>query len=124
MTGHNGQASGCRNVNRSRSIVGFLAWVTGIVVPSLCNGQQTRATIAVSLLRPSADTIAVTVETQGRVIPFATAFRSVRAARFRDMDVFEMTYQWRGNDGSSTADTLWVAAKDLAPIENHRHNGL
>jgi hypothetical protein len=75
-------------------------------------------------LQPATDTIAVTVETQGRVIPFATAFRSLRRLTRANRSAIELTYQWRGNDGSATADTLWIDARTLAPIENHRHNGL
>lgn len=74
-------------------------------------------------LQPATDTITVTVETQGRVIPFATAFRSVRRVTHGNRSSLELTYRWRGNDGSTTADTLWVDARTLAPIENHRHNG-
>lgn len=75
-------------------------------------------------LTPATDTIAVTVETQGRVIPVATAFRSLRHVSRAGQPAVELTYQWRGNDGSATADTLWIDARTLAPIENHRHNGL
>ena len=66
----------------------------------------------------------MTVETGGRTIPFATAYRSVRRVMRANRPAIELTYQWHGNDGSATADTLWVEAASLAPIENHRHNGL
>lgn len=75
-------------------------------------------------LQPVTDTIAVTVETRGRVIPFATALRSVRHVTFGKRPAMQLTYQWRGNDGSTTADTLWIDAATLLPIENHRHNRL
>jgi hypothetical protein len=76
------------------------------------------------LLRPTTDTIAVTVEVQGRSIPFATAFHRLRHTTRNNQAAWELTYRWLGNDGSVTADTLWVDAMTLAPIENHRHNGL
>ena len=76
------------------------------------------------LLRPTTDTIAVTVEVQGRSIPFATAFHGIRHATRNNQAAWELTYRWLGNDGSATADTLWVDAITLEPIENHRHNGL
>lgn len=76
------------------------------------------------LLRPTTDTISVTVEVQGRSIPFATAFHALRHTKRNKQAVWELTYRWLGNDGSATADTLWVDAITLAPVENHRHNGL
>lgn len=86
--------------------------------------QSNIAPAPARFLVPTTDTIAVTVEAQGRVIPFATAFRSLRRVTRNNRAAVELTYQWRGNDGSSTADTLWINAQSLAPIENHRHNGL
>lgn len=75
-------------------------------------------------LRPSTDTIAVTVEAQGHSMPFATAFHALHRTTRNMRPAWELTYRWLGNDGSATADTLWVDAVTLAPIENHRHNGL
>jgi hypothetical protein len=83
-----------------------------------------KATFRPALLQPSVDTIQVTVEMPGRVIPFATAIESLRRVSRRGRVVWEQTYQWIGNDGSRTADTLWFNAATLAPIENHRHNGI
>lgn len=91
--------------------------------PSLL-AQGANSGLNVKLLAPATDTVAVTVETEGRTIPFATAFQTVRRVPRRGRAAIELTYQWHGNDGSATADTLWVNAADLAPIENHRHNGL
>jgi hypothetical protein len=70
------------------------------------------------------DTIAITVETQRGAVPVATAVASVRQTRHLRVASWELTYQWLGNDGSRTADTLWVDQKSLMPLENHRHNGI
>lgn len=75
-------------------------------------------------LRPAADTVAVTVEVPGRTIPFATALESLRRVTRAGHPAWEQVYQWYGNDGSRTADTLWFDATTLRPIENHRHNGV
>ena len=76
-----------------------------------------------TLLRAAVDTVAVTVEMPGRVVPFATAIESLRRVRRAGRDAWEQSYQWFGNDGSRTADTLWFDAVTLVPLENHRHNG-
>lgn len=86
--------------------------------------QPTSAASSARFLVSRTDTIAVTVETRGRLIPFATAFRSLRRVTRNNRAAVELTYQWRGNDGSTTADTLWIDPRSLAPLENHRHNGL
>lgn len=90
----------------------------------VASAQAPRAALDTHFLVPTTDTIAVTVETQGRTIPFATAYRTIRRTSHAGRATMELTYQWQGNDGSRTADTLWVDAGDLRPIENHRHNGL
>jgi len=79
---------------------------------------------AVSYLRPTVDTIAVTVESRGQVISFATAIHSIANVSHAGRMALELTYRWFGKDGSRTADTLWIDAKTLAPLENHRHNGM
>ena len=99
------------------------AVLTLILLATVARAQSNRS-IALQFFVPAVDTIAVTVEAQGRVIPFATAYRSVRRVQRAGRDVAELTYRWLGNDGSATADTLWVDAKDLTPVENHRHNGI
>lgn len=102
----------------------FIACLAAAFVGPVLQAQSERASIETRFLTPAFDTIAVTVETQGRVIPFATAYRSIRRVQRSGRAVAELAYQWHGNDGSRTADTLWVDAKDLAPVENHRHNGV
>jgi len=87
------------------------------------HAQTPRLRLQLQYLVPTTDTLTVTVETQGRSIPFATAYRTVRRVRHSGRAAVELTYQWRGNDGSATADTLWVDAADLTPLENHLHNG-
>ena len=74
-------------------------------------------------LSPAVDTVAVTVEVPGRTIPFATAVESLRRTTRAGRPVWEQAYQWYGNDGSRTADTLWFEFSTLRPIENHRHKG-
>jgi hypothetical protein len=81
------------------------------------------APLNAALLRLGTDTVAVTVEMPGRVVPFATAVESLRRATRGGTETLEQTYQWFGNDGSRTADTLWLDATSLLPLENHRHNG-
>ena len=56
-------------------------------------------------------------------ITFATAVQSLRRTTRAGRPVWEQVYQWFGNDGSRTADTLWLDAATLRPVENHRHNG-
>jgi hypothetical protein len=107
---------------RLTSAAGLVALIALAAAPLLA--QSGDAVSAERFLRSANDTIAVTVETQGRVIPFATAFRSLHRVTRAGRSAIELTYQWRGNDGSATADTLWIDARTLAPIENHRHNGL
>ena len=98
--------------------------VAVLVLPVVLGAQSKSTRDPARFLVPATDTIAVTVETQGRVIPFATAVRSIRRAPRSGRAAIELTYQWHGSDGSATADTLWIDASSLAPIENHRHNGL
>jgi len=74
-------------------------------------------------LKPAVDTVAVTIEAPGRTIPFATVIESLRQVPRAGRPVWEQVYQWYGNDGSRTADTLWFDVSTLRPIENHRHNG-
>lgn len=73
-------------------------------------------------LRPSTDTIEVTAELPGRSIPIATAIQSLRRETRAGRATWRQVYQWRGKDGSRTADTLWFDARTLAPVEHRRHN--
>jgi hypothetical protein len=86
------------------SLLGIV--LLGLAAPRL-SAQSGAGTSARHRLPASTDTIAVTVETGGRTIPFATAYSSVRPVMRADRTVMELTYQWHGNDGSATADTLW-----------------
>lgn len=76
------------------------------------------------LLDAGVDTLFVTVEQPGRVVPVAVAVQSLRRVKKNGVDAWEQTYQWHGTRGDSTADTLWYALSNLTPIENHRHNGI
>jgi hypothetical protein len=76
-------------------------------------------------LRPSVDTIAVTTERLGHpAVSVATAIESLRRITWSGHAAWEQVYQWHGNDGSRTADTLWFDVVTLQPLENHRHNGV
>jgi hypothetical protein len=75
-------------------------------------------------LTPGVDTLAVTVEQPGRVVPVAIAVQSLRRVKRNNVEAWEQSYRWYGNNGDSTADTLWYAFSNLRPIENHRHNSL
>src|SRR5436190_23697659 len=94
-----------------------------LIVSPLSAQSAARATNAQSW-RPATDTIAVTVEFRDKKLPMATAIKSLRPTTRAGRQAVELTYQWRRNDGSATADTVWIDAQTLAPIENHRHNGL
>jgi len=76
------------------------------------------------LLTPGVDTLAVTVEQPGRVVPVAVAVQSLKRVKRNKVDAWEQVYRWHGNNGDSTADTLWYRFSDLRPLENHRHNSL
>jgi hypothetical protein len=110
---------------QSRARSGLALLLCSIVLPlsGVAAQSSSAAPLNAGLLLPGTDTIAVTVEMPGRVIPFATAVESLRRVRRAGVEMFEQSYQWFGNDGSRTADTLWVNARTLLPVENHRHNG-
>lgn len=108
------------SVNSSHIAAGFIAV---LLCAAAASGQARTARGPRAILVPTTDTIAVTVQSRGQTFPFATAFRSVRHVTRDNRAAVELTYQWRGNDGSATADTLWIDARSMAPIENHRHNG-
>jgi hypothetical protein len=93
-------------------------------VPHAALAQKSAALAPTKYLRATADTIAVTVESRGQTIPFATAIHTLRQVTRSGRTAWELTYRWFGNDGSRTADTLWIDAATLLPIENRRHNGL
>jgi hypothetical protein len=76
------------------------------------------------LLTPGIDTLAVTVEQPGRVVPVAVAIHSLKRVNRNNLAAWEQVYRWHGKNGDSTADTLWYAVSNLKPIENHRHNSL
>jgi hypothetical protein len=76
------------------------------------------------LLRAGTDTLTVTVEQPGRVVPVAHAVQSLKRVEKNKIAAWEQVYRWYGNNGDSTADTLWYAVSNLRPIENHRHNSL
>lgn len=95
-------------------------------LPLQVTSGQVRATADVEphFLHAAVDTISVTVEVPGRRIPFATSIESLQRVRRGARSAWEQVYQWHGNDGSRTADTLWFDAVTLQPLENHRHNGI
>jgi hypothetical protein len=106
-------------IARRASLALLLAAVPGRTV-----AQSTHpAALDPARLQPAVDTVAVTVEVPGRTIPFATAIESLRRVTRGGRAAWEQVYQWHGNDGSRTADTLWFDAATLQPLENHRHNG-
>jgi len=79
------------------------------------HAQTPRLRLQLQYLEPTTDTLTVTVETQGRSIPFATAYRTVRRVRHSGRAAVELTYQWRGNDGRIWPDgsyTLTATALD------------
>ena len=86
--------------------------------------QNSNSELKGKLLVAGVDTLAVTVEQQGRSFPVATAVQSLRRVKRGPTDAWEQTYRWYGQNGDSTADTLWYDASNLKPIENHRHNSL
>ena len=87
-------------------------------------GQPQGGSLNGSLLTAGIDTLAVTVEQPGRVVPVAVAVQSLKRVKRQNVDAWEQVYRWHGNNGDSTADTLWYAVSNLKPIENHRHNSL
>ena len=109
---------------RLGSAARLVALIALSAAPLFAQSGAASAGFSERFLRSAKDTITVTVETQGRVIPFATALSSLQRVTRAGRSTIELTYQWRGNDGSATADTLWIDGRTLAPIENHRHNGL
>jgi hypothetical protein len=87
--------------------------------------QSKRAeTLNGALLKPGIDTLAVSVEQPGRVVPVAIAIQSLKRGKRNNLEAWEQVYRWYGNRGDSTADTLWYAVSNLRPIENRRHNSL
>jgi hypothetical protein len=98
--------------------------VTMALAVSQLFGQPQRGSLNGSLLTAGVDTLAVTVEQPGRVVPVAVAVQSLTRVKKRNVDAWEQVYRWHGNNGDSTADTLWYAVSNLKPIENHRHNSL
>jgi hypothetical protein len=93
-----------------------------LVVTDSLHAQQERDVGPGRKLQPALDTIAVTVQMSEVTVPFATAVESLRLVTRGGRSLWEQSYQWFGNDGSRTADTLWYDASTLVSVENHRHN--
>jgi hypothetical protein len=87
-------------------------------------GQSRVEALNGALLTASVDTLAVTVEQPGRVVPVAVAVQSLKRVKRANVDAWEQIYRWYGNNGDSSADTLWYTVSNLRPIENHRHNSV
>jgi hypothetical protein len=103
--------------------------LTVVVAAGVCGvprlfAQGSNSELKGKLLVAGIDTLAVTVEQQGRSFPVATAIQSMRRVRRGTTEAWEQTYRWYGQNGDSTADTLWYDASNLKPLENHRHNSL
>jgi hypothetical protein len=109
--------------SRAPQLLALLTCFVGLRISNAGAQDKHISPLDPRLLLAGTDTVAVTVEIPGRIVPFATAVESLRRVRRGGAAAFEQSYQWFGKDGSRTADTLWLDARTLLPLENHRHNG-
>ena len=96
----------------------------GMMLSAPLLGQATAPSPLAQYLKPSVDTVTVTAERGDQVIPFGTAYRSVRTVRHAGKASLEITFRFSAKNGIKRADTIWVEPTSLAPIESRLHNGV
>jgi hypothetical protein len=101
--------------------------LSGVIALSMSGalfGQAQATAPLTQYLTPRVDTVAATASAGDQVVPFGTAYRTVRAVRHAGKASLQITFRFVGKNEIRRADTIWVDPASLAPFESRLHNGV